>query len=173
VNVRMTASDAEGHGVFALGVLALLLAGCGALAGGVRPAVPVADIPPGEYQARAFIAMAPTLPADGEVVAAVLYTMPGGPRIEVRDSPRWWLWERALGRGTGKEHLTLVKSPANYDTVSLPGRDGRPAAYAVIHRTGVRGSVGDWGPNRSVLYLSTLYFIDPNYIQSDDGKNGH
>ena len=80
----------------ALGALAALcLAGCG---GPVRPAIVVSEIPPGEYQADAFIALAPTLQPDGEVVAAVLYTMPGGRRIEVRDSPRWWLWERALGR---------------------------------------------------------------------------
>jgi hypothetical protein len=36
----------------------------------------------------------------------------------------------------------------------------------------VRGAVQDWG-DRSVLFLSTLYFIDPNYIRSDDGRNGH
>lgn len=151
-----------------LAALVLALAGCA----GVRPAAPVAEIPPGEYQASAFIAMAPTLQPDGEVVAAVLYTLPGGRRVEVRDSPRWWLWERDLGRGVGKEHLALVKSPANYQTVSLSGRDGRPMAYAVLHRTGVHGAVQDWG-DRSVLFLSTLHFLDPNYIQSDDnGRNG-
>jgi hypothetical protein len=160
------------HGLFALMALAPLLAGCAGLHGGLRPAVPVSEIPAGEYQASAFIAMAPTLQGDGEIVAAVLYTMPGGRRIEVRDSPRWWLWEQALGRATGKEHLALVKSPANYTIASLTGRDGRPMAYAALHRTGVRGSVQDWG-DRSVLFLSTLYFIDPNYIRSDDGRNGH
>lgn len=157
-------------GRLALGAFALLLAGCGGLT--VRPAVAVPEIPPGEYQASAFIAMAPTLQGDGEVVAAVLYTIPGGRGIEVRDSPRWWLWERALGRGTGREHLALVKSPAHYAIVSLPGRDGQPIAYAVLHRKGVHGAVQDRG-DRSVLFLSTLYFIDPNYIQSNDGKAGH
>ena len=152
----------------ALGALAALcLAGCG---GPVRPAIVVSEIPPGEYQADAFIALAPTLQPDGEVVAAVLYTMPGGRRIEVRDSPRWWLWERALGRATGTEHLALVKSPANYSIVSLTGGDGRPIAYAVLHRTGVRGAVQDWG-DKSVLFLSTLHFLDPNYIQSNDGRS--
>jgi hypothetical protein len=152
--------------------MALLLSGCGGLTGNARPAVAVAEIPPGEYQAGAFIALAPTREPDGEVVAAVLYTMPGGRRIEVRDSPRWWLLERALGRATGTEHLALVKSPANYTSVSLTGRDGLPIAYAVLHRTGVRGAVQDWG-DKSVLFLSTLHFIDPNYIRSDDGRNGH
>ncbi len=152
----------------ALGALAALcLAGCG---GPVRPAIAVSEIPPGEYQAGVFIALAPTLQPDGEVVAAVLYTMPGGRRIEVRDSPRWWLWERALGRATGTEHLALVKSPANYSIVSLTGSDGRPIAYAVLHRTGVRGAVQDWG-DKSVLFLSTLHFLDPNYIQSNDGRS--
>jgi hypothetical protein len=160
------------HGLLAFGALALLLAGCAGLTGSVRPAVGVAEIPPGEYQASAFIAMAPTLQGDGEVVAAVVYTLPGGRRIEVRDSPRAWLWERPLGRATGREHLALVKSPGNYTIVSLPGRDGQPIAYAVLHRTGVHGSVQDWGGDRSVLFLSTLYFIDPNYIRSNDGKNG-
>jgi hypothetical protein len=172
----VTAREAVAHrrvyGLFALVALASLLAGCAGLHGDLRPAVPVSEIPVGDYQASAFIAMAPTLPGDGEIVAAVLYTMPGGRRIEVRDSPRWWLWEQALGRGTGREHLALVKSPANYTMASLTGRDGRPMAYAVFHRIGVRGSVQDWG-ERSVLFLSTLYFIDPNYIRSDDGRNGH
>ena len=150
-----------------LGILTLFLVGCAT----VRPTVPVAEIPPGEYEARAFIAMAPTLQGDGEVVAAILYTMPGGRRIEVRDSPRWWLWERSLGRATGREYVGYVKSPANYSIVSLPGPDGQPIAYAVLHRKGVHGAVQDWG-QRSVLFLSTLYFIDPNYIRSPDGRNG-
>lgn len=148
-----------------LGALTLL-AGCAA----IRPAIPIAEIPPGDYRASAFIAMAPTLPADGEVIAAVLYTIPGGRRVEVRDSPRSWLWERSLGPGTGREHLALVKSPANYTLVSLPGPDHQPMAYAVLHRTGVRGSVLD-RRDRSILLLSTLDFLDPNYIHSD-GPNG-
>lgn len=169
--LRKAVAYARAQGLRAPVVVALLLSGCGGLTGSVRPAVAVAEIPPGDYQASAFIAMAPTLQGDGEIVAAVLYAMPGGHRIEVRDSPRWWLWERALGRGTGREHLALVKSPANYQTVSLSGRDGRPIAYGVLHRTGVHGAVQDWG-DRSVLFLSTLHFIDPNYIRSNDGGRG-
>lgn len=156
------------HAFIALGALALLSAGCGAL---TRPVVAIREVPPGQYETSAFVSMAPTLPGDGEVVAAVLYTIPGGRHIEVRDSSRWWLWERALGPGTGKEHLALVKSPTHYNVVSLTGPDGLPIAYAVLHRTGVHGAVANWG-DRSVLYLSTLYFIDPSYIQSIDGKNG-
>jgi hypothetical protein len=170
VNARTAPVDVRSrHRSFALGGLALLLAACSGLTG-ARPATPMAEIPPGEYQASAFIAMAPTLPGDGEVVAAVLYTPPGERRIEVRDSPRWWLWERALGQGTGREHLALVKSPANYQLVSLPGRDGRAIAYAAFHRRGVHGAVQDWG-DRRLLFLSTLHFLDPNYIRSDDGRD--
>lgn len=149
--------------------LALLLAGCAGL--GTRPAVPVVEVPPGQYEARAFIAMAPPRTGDGEDVAAVVYTIPGGRRVDVWDSPRWYLWEKALGPGTGKEHLALVKSPAHYQVVSLPGRDGRPIGYAVLHRVGVHGSVQDMG-SKSVLMLSTLYFLDQNYINDKDGK-GH
>jgi hypothetical protein len=152
--------------------LALLLAACGGLTGRVRPAAPVAEIPQGEYQVSAFVAMAPTVPPDGEVVAAVVYALPGAGRLEVRDSPRWWLLERPLGRGTGTEHRALVKSPVNYATVAFVGRDGRPIAYAVLHRRGVHGAVQDWDED-SVLFLSTLHFVDPNYIRSDDGRNGH
>ena len=136
----------------------------------MRPAIAIGEIPPGKYQAGAFIALAPTREPDGKVVAAVLYTMPGGRRIEVRDSPRWWLWERALGRATGTEHLALVKSPANYSIVNLTGGDGRPIAYAVLHQRWVGGAVQDWG-DKSVLFLSTLHFLDPNYIQSNDGRS--
>jgi hypothetical protein len=156
----------------ALAALGLLLAACGGLTGRVRPAAPVAEIPRGEYQASAFVAMAPTVPPDGEVVAAVVYALPGAGRLEVRDSPRGWLLQRPLGRGAGTEHRALVKSPANYATVAFIRRDGRPLAYAVLHRRGVHGAVQDRGED-SVLFLSTLHFVDPNYIRSDDGRDGH
>ncbi len=149
---------------------AVLLAGCAGLVGTLRPVVPVGEIPSGEYEVRVLAALAPTIQPDGEVIAAVLYTQPTGRRVEVWDSPRSWLWERSLGKGSGKEHVALVKSPANYETVRLTSRDGGPIGYAVLHRVGVHATLQDWN-GKTVLFLSTLNFIDPNYIRPDDGHD--
>jgi hypothetical protein len=155
---------------------ALAVAGCAGLVGTLRPVIPVGEIPSGEYEVRALRALAPTKQPDGEVVAAVLYTKPSGPRVEVWETSyptgsRGWLWEQSLGKGSGREHLPLVKSPAHYETVTLPGRDGRPIGYALLHRTGVHASLQDWN-GKTVLFLSAVEFIDPDYIRSGDGRDG-
>ncbi len=152
---------------------AVAIAGCAGLVGTLRPVIPVGEIPSGEYEVRALLALAPTKQPDGEVVAAVLYTQPSGPRVEVRETSYptgsgGWLWEQSLGKGSGREHLPLVKSPAHYETVTLPGRDGRPIGYALLHRPGVRASLQDWN-GKTVLFLSAVEFIDPEYIRSGNG----
>ena len=161
-------------GIVILG--ALTIAGCAGLAGTVRPVIPVGEIPSPEYHVRALRALAPTKQPDGEVVAAVLYTQPAGPRVEVWETAYptgagGWLWEESLGKGSGREHLPLVKSPAHYATVTLPGRDGRPIGYALLHRTGVHASLQDWN-GKTVLFLSAIDFIDPGYIRSGNGRDG-
>jgi len=154
----------------------LALAGCAGVMGTLRPVTPVGEVPSGEYDVRVLSALAPTKQPDGEVIAAVLYTRPGGPRVEVWETSyptgsRGWLWEQSLGKGSGREHLPLVKSPAHYQAVTLPGRDGRPIGYALLHRTGVHASLQDWN-GKTVLFLSAVEFIDPDYIRSGDGRDG-
>ena len=152
---------------------ALAVAGCAGLTATLRPVLSVGEIPSGEYEVRILTAMAPTKQPDGEQVAAVLYTLPGGPALEVWETSyptgaRHWLWERSLGRGSGREHVGLVKSPANYETVILSGREGRPLGYALLHRAGIHATLQDWN-RKTVLFLSASEFIDPDYIRSDDG----
>ena len=156
--------------LFVLGGIGLVLFGCAGLAGSLRPGIPVAEIPAGEYEVRAFVALAPTRHPDGEAVAALLFTEPLGVPIEVWETPPRWLLERPLGKGTGKEHAALVKSPANYEIVALIGRDGRPIGYALLHRKGVHATLQDWG-SKSVLFLSTLRFIDPGYIRGGSQRD--
>lgn len=91
--------------------------------------------------------------------------------VEVWETPHRWLWERSLGTGTGKEHLQLVKSPAHYQVVALTGSHGRPIGYAVLHRKGVHATLQDRG-GKALLFVSTLDFIDPAYIEPGDGRNG-
>ena len=163
-------------GVLVLWGGVLVLAGCVGLVGTLRPVVPVGEIPSGEYEVRALLALAPTKQPDGEQVAAVLYTLAGGPRVEVWEAayptgPGGWLWEQSLGKGSGREHVRLVKSPANYETVVLPGRDGRPLGYALLHRPGVHATLQDWN-GKTVLFLSAIDFIDPEYIRSGNGRDG-
>ncbi len=150
-----------------LSALGLALAGCAAIGGNLIPATPVAEIPLGQYDVRVFAAMAPTLSRGGEVIAAVLYTKPGGPPIEVWSTSNAWLWERRVGRGTGNEHLTLVKSAANYQPVALTSRDGAIIGYAVVHRPGVQATLETLG-SRTLLLLATREFIDPDYIRPDN-----
>src|SRR3972149_5903462 len=90
----------------------LLFSGCAGLALSARSSVPIGEVPLGEYDVKAFLALAPTIQGDGELTAAVVYTNPGGPRIEVRPTPSiFGILDRPLGRrGTGREHLTMVKS---------------------------------------------------------------
>lgn len=149
---------------------AVLLASCAGLGGTLRPVIPVGEIPSGEYEVRVLAALVPTIQPDGEVIAAVLYTQPTGRRVEVWDSPRSWLWEHSLGKGNGREHVALVKSPANYEIVRLTSRDGQPIGYALLHRAGVHATLQDWD-GKTVLFLSTLNFIDPNYIRPDNGRD--
>ena len=154
---------------------ALVLAGCAGLAGTLRPVISVAEVPSGNYDVRVLSAIAPTRQPDGEVIAAVVYTQPAGPRVEVWETPHTsgaggWLWEYSLGKGSGREHLAIVKSPAHYETVTLPGRDGRPIGYAILHREGVHATLQDWN-GKTVLFLSAINFIDQEYIKSD-GRSG-
>ena len=168
----------ERWGMLAL-LVTLAIAGCAGLAGTLRPVVPVGEVPSGNYDVRVLSALAPTKQPDGEVVAAVLYTEPAGPGVEVWETSyptgsRGWLWEYSLGKGSGREHVALVKSPAHYETVTLPGRDGRPIGYAILHRAGVHASLQDWNW-KTVLFLSAVEFIDPDYIRSGGGRDsgGH
>ncbi len=160
------------YGMFLItGVLTLTLAGCGGLAGTLRPVVPVREVPSGEYEVRVLTVLAPTKQPSGEVIAAVLYTQPTGRRVEVWESPRAWLWEYSLGKGSGREHLGLVKSPANYESATLTSRDGQPIGYVLLHREGVHASLQDWN-GKTVLFLSLQEFLDPNFIQPGDGRDG-
>ena len=157
-------------------VATLAVAGCAGVMETLRPVIPAGEIPSGEYDVRVLWALAPTKQPDGEVIAAVLYTQPAGPRVEVWETPHTggagkWLLEHSLGKGSGREHLTLVKSPAHYETVVLPGRDGRPIGYALLHRPGVHATLQDWS-GKTVLFLSAINFIDQEYIKSGDGRNG-
>jgi len=158
-------------GIVVLG--ALVLAGCAGLAGTLRPVSPIGEVPSGEYDVRVLLPLAPTKQPDGEQVAAVLYTQPAGPRVEVWETPYptgggKWLWENSLGKGNGREHIALIKSPAHYQAVTLTGPDGRPIGYALLHRTGVHATLQDWH-GKTVLFLSAIDFIDPEYIRSGNG----
>ena len=141
----------------ALIAAAIVVAGCAGVS--IRPGIPVPEVPSGEYEVRVLAALVPTLPADGEVTAAVLYTGPAGPQIEVWATPyQGGLWERSLGKGSGKEHLQVVRSPANYQTVALTDREGRRIGYAALHRE--VGATLQEMPGKMVLFLSTLRFLD-------------
>jgi hypothetical protein len=147
----------------------LLFSGCAGLALSARSSVPIGEVPLGEYDVKAFLALAPTIHADGELTAAVVYTNPAGPRIEVRPTPSiFGILDRPLGRGTGREHLTMVKSMANYKTVAFTNRDGQPIGYAVIHQKGIRLTVHDVG-DKAIIFLSTLEFLDYNVLESAGG----
>jgi len=148
-------------------------AGCAGLPGAGRALIPAAEIPPADYDVRALVSLAPAKQADGEIVAAILYVLPGHAPLEVWEGTnptgsRGWLVTRSLGKGRGKEDLQLVKSAAHYDVVTLPGADGRPLGYALIHKAAGPASIQDWN-GKLVLVLGISNFIDPNYIGSHGG----
>jgi len=147
---------------------ALALVGCAAPSGPARPLMKADAVPPGNYDVAAVVAVAPTKQADGEFYAAILYTLPGNP-LQVWEGSypagsRGWLVRESLGQGKGTEHLRLVKSPAHYDVVMLPDRDGKPLGYALVHKAVLPG-LRDWN-GKPVLFLQASEFIDPNYIGS-------
>ena len=151
-------------------LVSLLLSGCAWLFLSGRSSVPVGEVPLGEYDVKALLALAPTVQGDGEVTAAVVYTNPAGPRIEVWPTPSiMGIWDRPLGRGTGREHLTMIKSPAHYKTVAFTNRDGQPIGYAVVHAKGIRTTVHDVG-DKTIVFLSTLEFLDYNVLEPRDGS---
>jgi hypothetical protein len=144
------------------------LVGCAGVSGPARPLVPATDVPAGNYDVGALVSVAPVKQGDGEVYAAVVYTLPGN-AVEVWEGSypagsRGWLVRQSLGKGEGKEHLRLVKSPAHYDVLMLPDRDGRPLGYALVHKA-VQASLYE-GNGKAVLFLQASNFIDPNYIGS-------
>ncbi|HZE61277.1 MAG TPA: hypothetical protein VE085_12040 [Burkholderiales bacterium] len=145
------------------------LVGCAGVSGPAHPLVPAGEVPPGNYAVSALVAVAPVKQADGEVYAAVLYTLPSSTPLQIWEGSypagsRGSLVRSSLGKGEGKEHLRLVKSPAHYDVLMLPGRDGRPLAYALVHKA-VQASFYE-GNDKAVLFLQASNFIDPNYIGS-------
>ena len=148
-------------------------AGCAGLPGAGRALIPAAEIPPADYDVRALVSLAPAKQADGEIVAAILYVLPAPAPLEVWEGTnptgsRGWLVTPSLGKGRGKEHLQLVKSAADYDVVTLPGADGRPVGYALVHKAAGPASIQDWN-GKLVLVLGISNFIDPNYIGSHGG----
>ena len=147
---------------------AAALVGCAGVSGPARPLAPAGEVPPGNYDVGALVALAPVKQADGEVYAAILYTLPGNP-VEVWEGSypagsRGWLVLKPLGKGTGQEYLRLVKSPDHYNVVMLPGRDGAPLGYALVHKA-VQPSLRD-RDGKAVLFLQASDFIDPDYIGS-------
>jgi hypothetical protein len=148
-------------------------AGCAGLSGAGRALIPAAEISPADYDVRALVSLAPAKQADGEIVAAILYVLPGRAPLEVWEGTnptgsRGWLVTRSLGKGRGNEHLQLVKAAAHYDVVTLPAADGRPLGYALIHKAAGPASFQDWN-GKLVLVLGISNFIDPNYIGSHGG----
>lgn len=94
---------------------ALAIVGCAGVMGTLRPVTPVGEVPSGEYDVRVLSALAPTKQPDGEVIAAVLYTRPSGPRVEVWETSyptgsRGWLWEQ-LGEREGASPVGEVSGP--------------------------------------------------------------
>jgi hypothetical protein len=147
---------------------ALVLFGCASPSGPARPLVPAGEIPTGNYDLGALVALAPVKQGDGEVYAAILYTLPGSP-VEVWEGSypagsRGWLVLKPLGKGAGKEYQRLVKSTDHYDVMMLPGRDGAPLGYALVHKA-VRPSLHEQG-GKAVLFVQASDFIDPDYIGS-------
>ena len=147
----------------------LLFSGCAWVLAGGRSSVPIGEVPLGEYNVTAMLAMTKTRYGDGEVTAAVVYANPAGPRFEVWPAPsNLGIWDRPLGKGTGREHLTMVKSIENYKTVALTNRDGQPIGYAVVHGKGIRATVHDVG-DKTIVFLYTLEFLDYDVLERKGG----
>jgi len=148
---------------------ALALAACATPSEPGPALVPTGEIPSGDYEVAAIVSVAPTKQADGEFYAAVLYALPGA-ALQIWEGTypagsRGWLVREPLGKGTGSEHLRLVKSAAHYDALMVPDRDGRPLGYALVHKA-VRPTSLQNRDGKVVLFLQASEFIDPNYIGS-------
>jgi len=147
------------------------VAGCAGSAG--QPLAAIGEIPSADYEVRTLVALAPTKPGDGEMIAAVLYLLPGRTPVEIWEGSYptgggGWLLQSTLGRGSGKEHLRLVRSPAHYDALILPGGEGTVLGYALVHKA-VKASMRQ-ASGKAFLVLGASQFIDPHYIGSRNGR---
>src|SRR5258706_7374346 len=110
--------------------------GCAGVSGPAHPLVPAGEVPPGNYDVSALVALAPVKQGDGEVYAAVLYMLPSSAPLQIWEGTypagsRGSLVRSSLGKGEGKEHLRLGQSPAPYDVPTLASPARRTHAYSL------------------------------------------
>jgi hypothetical protein len=153
---------------------AVALVGCASASGPARPLIPTGAIPADNYDVGALVALAPVKQGDGEVYAAILYTLPSSGGLQVWEGSypagsRGWLVLKQLGKGNGTEHLRLVKSVEHYDVMTLPGGDGKPLGYALVHKA-VRPTSLVGRDGKVILFVQASNFIDPNYIGSHGNR---